>query len=39
LRFLRSPHAAAMRSIELMMGEVKPRAEQALGPVEHVAAE
>jgi len=34
-----TPHAAAMRSMELMIGEVKPRVEQALGPVEHAAAE
>ena len=34
-----TPHAAAMRSMELMMGEVKPRVERALGPVEHAAAE
>ena len=32
-----TPHAAAMRSMELMMGEVKPKVEQALGPVEHAA--
>ena len=34
-----TPHTAAMRSMELMIGEVKPRVEKALGPVEHVAAE
>ena len=34
-----TPHAAAMRSMELMIGEVKPRVEKALGPVEHAAAE
>jgi len=34
-----TPHAAAMRSMELMIGEVKPRVERALGPVEHAAAE
>src|SRR5436309_10113207 len=34
-----TPHAAAMRSMELMIGEVKPRIDKALGPVEHVAAE
>src|SRR6185436_16090634 len=34
-----TPHAAAMRSMELMIGEVKPRVERALGPIEHVAAE
>jgi alkanesulfonate monooxygenase SsuD/methylene tetrahydromethanopterin reductase-like flavin-dependent oxidoreductase (luciferase family) len=26
-----TPHKAAMRSMELMIGEVKPRAEKALG--------
>jgi alkanesulfonate monooxygenase SsuD/methylene tetrahydromethanopterin reductase-like flavin-dependent oxidoreductase (luciferase family) len=34
-----TPHASAMRSMELMIGEVKPMVERALGPVEHVAAE
>jgi len=34
-----TPHAAAMRSMELMIGEVKPRAERARGPVDHIAAE
>jgi alkanesulfonate monooxygenase SsuD/methylene tetrahydromethanopterin reductase-like flavin-dependent oxidoreductase (luciferase family) len=34
-----TPHAAAMRSMELMMGEVKPRVEKALGSLEPVAAE
>ena len=34
-----TPHAAAMRSMELMIGEVKPRVEKALGPVEHAAVE
>jgi alkanesulfonate monooxygenase SsuD/methylene tetrahydromethanopterin reductase-like flavin-dependent oxidoreductase (luciferase family) len=34
-----TPHAAAMRSMELMMGEVKPKVEKALGPLEHAAAE
>jgi alkanesulfonate monooxygenase SsuD/methylene tetrahydromethanopterin reductase-like flavin-dependent oxidoreductase (luciferase family) len=29
-----TPHAAAMRSMELMIGEVKPRVEKALGPLE-----
>jgi len=29
-----TPHAAAMRSMELMIGEVKPRVERALGPLE-----
>src|SRR5882762_4417009 len=28
-----TPHAAAMRSMELMIGEVKPRVEKALGPL------
>jgi alkanesulfonate monooxygenase SsuD/methylene tetrahydromethanopterin reductase-like flavin-dependent oxidoreductase (luciferase family) len=34
-----TPHAAAMRSMELMMGEVKPRVEKALGSLAPVAAE
>ncbi len=34
-----TPHKAAMRSMELMMSEVKPRVEKALGPLAHVAAE
>ena len=34
-----TPHKAAMRSMELMIGEVKPRVEKALGPLEQVAAE
>jgi len=33
-----TPHAAAMRSMELMIGEVKPRVETALGPLARVAA-
>jgi alkanesulfonate monooxygenase SsuD/methylene tetrahydromethanopterin reductase-like flavin-dependent oxidoreductase (luciferase family) len=33
-----TPHAAAMRSMELMIGEVKPRVEKALGPLGRVAA-
>jgi hypothetical protein len=33
-----TPHKAAMRSMELMMGEVKPRVEKALGPFEQAAA-
>ena len=33
-----TPHKAAMRSMELMMGEVKPRVEKALGPLGQVAA-
>jgi hypothetical protein len=34
-----TPHMAAMRSMELMIGEVKPRVEYALGPLGQVAAE
>jgi hypothetical protein len=34
-----TPHAAAMRSMELMIGEVKPRVEKALGSFEQVVAE
>jgi alkanesulfonate monooxygenase SsuD/methylene tetrahydromethanopterin reductase-like flavin-dependent oxidoreductase (luciferase family) len=34
-----TPHKAAMRSMELMMGEVRPRVEQALGPLARRAAE
>src|SRR5207248_2839553 len=34
-----TPHAAAMRSMELMIGEVRPRVERALGPLDRVAAE
>jgi alkanesulfonate monooxygenase SsuD/methylene tetrahydromethanopterin reductase-like flavin-dependent oxidoreductase (luciferase family) len=33
-----TPHAAAMRSMELMIGEVKPRVERALGAQTRVAA-
>jgi alkanesulfonate monooxygenase SsuD/methylene tetrahydromethanopterin reductase-like flavin-dependent oxidoreductase (luciferase family) len=33
-----TPHRAAMRSMELMMGEVRPRVEKALGPLSEVAA-
>src|SRR6516162_4219414 len=33
------PHEAAMRSMELMIGEVKPLVERALGPPERHAAE
>jgi alkanesulfonate monooxygenase SsuD/methylene tetrahydromethanopterin reductase-like flavin-dependent oxidoreductase (luciferase family) len=33
-----TPHEAAMRSMELMMAEVKPRVEKALGPLGQVAA-
>ena len=28
-----TPHKSAMRSMELMIGEVKPRVERALGPL------
>jgi len=28
-----TPHKAAMRSMELLIGEVKPRVERALGPL------
>ena len=34
-----TPHKAAMRSMELMIGEVKPRVERALGPPGRAAAE
>ena len=34
-----TPHKAAMRSMELMMSEVRPRVEQALGPLARQAAE
>jgi alkanesulfonate monooxygenase SsuD/methylene tetrahydromethanopterin reductase-like flavin-dependent oxidoreductase (luciferase family) len=34
-----TPHAAAMRSMELMMGEVKPRVEKALAPLGNLAAD
>jgi alkanesulfonate monooxygenase SsuD/methylene tetrahydromethanopterin reductase-like flavin-dependent oxidoreductase (luciferase family) len=34
-----TPHKAAMRSMELMMSEVKPKVEKALGTVSLVAAE
>jgi alkanesulfonate monooxygenase SsuD/methylene tetrahydromethanopterin reductase-like flavin-dependent oxidoreductase (luciferase family) len=34
-----TPHKAAMRSMELMIGEVKPRVERALGPLGRAAAE
>ena len=34
-----TPHKAAMRSMELMMGEVKPRVEKALGPLGQVTVE
>jgi len=34
-----TPHKTAMRSMELMIGEVKPKVEKALGPIGQVAAE
>jgi hypothetical protein len=34
-----SPHQAALRSMELMIGEVKPRVERALGRPARNAAE
>jgi alkanesulfonate monooxygenase SsuD/methylene tetrahydromethanopterin reductase-like flavin-dependent oxidoreductase (luciferase family) len=34
-----TPHKAAMRSMELMIGEVRPRVERALGPLDRAAAE
>ena len=34
-----TPHKAAMRSMELMMGEVKPRVERAVSPLARSAAE
>ena len=34
-----TPHKAAMRSMELMMGEVRPRVERALGSLDRRAAE
>jgi alkanesulfonate monooxygenase SsuD/methylene tetrahydromethanopterin reductase-like flavin-dependent oxidoreductase (luciferase family) len=34
-----TPHQAAMRSMELMMTEVRPRVERALGPLTRQAAE
>jgi hypothetical protein len=34
-----TPHHAAMRSMELMMTEVRPLVERALGPVAHREAE
>ena len=34
-----TPHKAAMRSMELLIGEVKPLVERALGPLDRVAAE
>ena len=33
-----TPHRAAIRSMELMMDEVKPRVEKALGPLSEMAA-
>jgi hypothetical protein len=34
-----TPHKAAMRSMELMMSQVRPRVERALGPLARRAAE
>jgi hypothetical protein len=34
-----TPHNAAMRSMELMIGEVKPLVERTLGPLDRRAAE
>ena len=34
-----TPHKAAMRSMELMIGEVRPRVEKALGLLGQAAAE
>jgi hypothetical protein len=34
-----TPHTAAMRSMELMIGEVKPRVERALGAQTRAAAD
>ena len=34
-----TPHKAAMRSMELMIGEVKPLVERSLGPLDRQAAE
>jgi hypothetical protein len=34
-----TPHKAAMRSMELMMSEVRPQVERALGPLGRQAAE
>ena len=34
-----TPHKAAMRSMELMIGEVKPRVEKALGPLGQVSGD
>jgi alkanesulfonate monooxygenase SsuD/methylene tetrahydromethanopterin reductase-like flavin-dependent oxidoreductase (luciferase family) len=33
-----TPHKAALRSMELMIGEVKPRVEKALGPLAEAVA-
>jgi len=33
-----TPHKAAMRSMELLIGDVKPRVERALGPIDRAAA-
>jgi hypothetical protein len=34
-----TPHKAAMRSMELMIGEVRPLVERVLGPLDRQAAE
>jgi alkanesulfonate monooxygenase SsuD/methylene tetrahydromethanopterin reductase-like flavin-dependent oxidoreductase (luciferase family) len=34
-----TPHKSAMRSMELMMSDVRPKVEKALGPLGLVAAE
>jgi hypothetical protein len=34
-----TPHKAAMRSMELMMSEVRPQVERALGPLGRQAVE
>ena len=34
-----TPHKAAMRSMELMIGEVRPLVERTLGPLDRQAAE
>ena len=34
-----TPHKAVMRSMELMIGEVRPLVERALGPFDRQAAE
>ena len=34
-----TPHKAAMRSMERMIGEVRPKVERALGPLDRAAAQ